>query len=189
MAEALARIHAIPVEPALGLGQPDQLADFEAFLDDLGMAHPALELGLRWLRTNPPTPGRSAVVHGDFRIGNLIVDPDGLAAVIDWELAHVGDPLEDLGWVSMRAWRFGSRLEVGGFADREEFLDAYEAAAGVSVDRSAVHWWEVMGTFKWGVMAMIQASAHLMGVSRSVELAAIGRRVAETEYDLLRLLP
>jgi len=128
-------------------------------------------------------------VHGDFRNGNLVVGPDGLRAVLDWELAHLGDPVEDLAWLCLRAWRFGAALPVGGFGRREELLAAYEAAGGRPVDPRALLWWEVLGTLRWGVICIMQTTAHRAGLSRSVELAAIGRRVCETEHDLLRLLP
>jgi hypothetical protein len=109
--------------------------------------------------------------------------------VLDWELAHLGDPIEDLGWYCVRAWRFGSPLPAGGMGTREELLAAYEAAGGGAVDPEALRWWEVLGTLKWGLFCMLQASTHLTGASRSVELAAIGRRVAENEWDVLGLLP
>ncbi|MET1040820.1 MAG: DUF6285 domain-containing protein, partial [Acidimicrobiales bacterium] len=128
------------------------------------------------------------VVHGDFRHGNLIVGPEGLRAVLDWELAHLGDPLEDLGWLCVRAWRFGGPGPVGGFGEREELYAAYEAAGGRAVDPDVARWWEVLGTLKWGVMCIIQTATHLTGQARSVELAAIGRRVCENEYDLLALI-
>ena len=118
-----------------------------------------------------------------------MVGPDGLRAVLDWELAHLGDPIEDLGWFCVRAWRFGSTDPAGGFGSRDELLAAYEAAGGGAVDPAELHWWEVLGTLKWGVICVMQATAHLTGLSRSVELAAIGRRVCETEHDLLELLP
>ena len=188
-AEALAGIHRIPVEAAPGIERPDQVAQFRDYLDALGEPHPALELGFRWLDANRPEPTRETVVHGDFRNGNLIVGPEGLRAVLDWELAHVGDPMEDLAWLCVRAWRFGEAPPVGGFGEREELYAAYEAASGHAVDPAVVHWYEALGTLKWGVMGMIQAAAHLTGASRSVELAAIGRRVCETELDLLELLP
>jgi aminoglycoside phosphotransferase (APT) family kinase protein len=186
---ALAQVHAIPVEAAPGLRATDQLEQFRAVLDVLGEPHPAFELGFRWLEANRPPPVAATVVHGDFRLGNLLVDEDGLRAVLDWELAHLGEPLEDLGWFCVRAWRFGSPLPAGGVATREVLVAAYEAASGATVDLSALRWWEVLGTLKWGVICVMQASGHLSGASRSVELATIGRRVCENEWDLLGLLP
>lgn len=187
---ALAAIHRIPRSDASGLETPDRLEQHRVILDELGEPHPTFELGLRWLRANrPPASSRPCVVHGDFRTGNLIIGADGLRAVLDWELAHLGDPLEDLGWFCVRAWRFGSDLAAGGFGSRQQLVAAYEAAGGQTIDREALRWWEVMGTFSWGVICMMQAATHRSGVSRSVELAAIGRRVCETEHDLLSLLP
>jgi aminoglycoside phosphotransferase (APT) family kinase protein len=186
---ALAQIHRIPPADVAGLHEADQLEQFRAVLDTLGEPHPAFELGFRWLEANRPPSARVTVVHGDFRLGNLLVDQGGLRAVLDWELAHLGDPLEDLGWFCVRAWRFGSPLPAGGVASRETLVAAYEAAGGARVDRDALRWWEVLGTLKWGVICVMQAFGHLSGATRSVELATIGRRVCENEWDLLGLLP
>jgi hypothetical protein len=127
-------------------------------------------------------------VHGDFRLGNLLVGPEGLRGVLDWELAHAGDPAEDVGWLCAPAWRFGGGAEVGGFGPLEELLGAYESAGGEPMDRDRVHWWQVYATVKWATICALQASAHLSGATRSVELAAIGRRVCESEWDLFTLL-
>jgi aminoglycoside phosphotransferase (APT) family kinase protein len=187
--EALARIHRIPLDVVPQLEHQDQVEQYRAVLDSTGEPHPAFELGFRWLEANRPPPTRTTVVHGDFRHGNIIVGPDGLRAVLDWEIVHVGDPMEDLGWLCVKAWRFGGSLPVGGFGTYEQLLDAYAAAADVDVDPEVVRWWEVLGTLKWGVMCMMQALTHLTGLSRSVELATIGRRVCENEHDLLLVLP
>lgn len=187
--EALAGIHSIPVDSVPGLEEVDQVAQFRAAHDSMGVPSPAFELGFRWLEANRPSSSASRVVHGDFRLGNLIIDGNGLRAVIDWELGHLGDPMEDLGWLCTKAWRFGNQPRVGGFGDVDDLVAAYEARAGVAVDRDALRWWETLGTLKWGVMCNMQANAHLSGMVRSVELAMIGRRVAEQEHDLLLLLP
>jgi aminoglycoside phosphotransferase (APT) family kinase protein len=186
---ALAHIHRIPTATAPELVAVDQVEQFLGLLDTLGEPHPAFELGFRWLERNRPPSELRSIVHGDFRNGNLIVGPEGLRAVLDWELAHLGDPMEDLGWLCVRAWRFGSPLPVGGFGEREALFAAYEDAGGGKVDPEVVRWWEVLGTVKWGVMCIIQSRSHLDGWSRSVELATIGRRVCENEHDVLRLLP
>ncbi|MGK2947912.1 MAG: phosphotransferase family protein [Acidimicrobiales bacterium] len=188
-AHALAAIHAMPVDAVDGLRPTDQLEQLRALLDGLGEPHPAFELGLRWLDAHRPATTDTAIVHGDFRLGNLLVGPDGLRAVLDWELAHLGDPLEDLGWLCVRAWRFGSPLPAGGVATRDELAAAYEAAGGRPVDPEALRWWELLGTLKWGVICIMQAWGHLSGAARSVELATIGRRVCENEWDVLQLLP
>lgn len=187
-AVALAGIHGVPLDAAPALPEHDQIEMFRSLLDSLGHAHPVFEVAFRWLDDHRPAAARRAVVHGDFRLGNFVVGPDGLRAVLDWELSHAGDPVEDLGWLCVRAWRFGSALPVAGLGTREELLAAYAAASGVEVGPDELRWWEVMGTLKWGVMCIIQTVSHLAGLSRSVELAAIGRRVCETEYDLLLLL-
>jgi aminoglycoside phosphotransferase (APT) family kinase protein len=187
--EAMAAIHALPLDAAPALRPTDQLAQYRAVLDGLGEPHPAFELGFRWLDANRPPENDPCIVHGDLRMGNLLVDHEGLRAVLDWELAHVGDPLEDLGWFCVRAWRFGSPLAAGGVATRDDLVAAYEARSGRPVDRDGLRWWEALGTLKWGVICVMQAWGHLSGASRSVELATIGRRVCENEWDLLGLLP
>jgi aminoglycoside phosphotransferase (APT) family kinase protein len=188
---ALAAVHSIDRELVSGLDPTDQFERFRELLDAMDEPHPAFELGFRWLERNRPPHRADTVVHGDFRNGNLVVGPDGLRAVLDWELAHLGDPLEDLGWLCVRAWRFGAAPRVGGFGEVDQLVAAYDSAPGSpgTVDRDALAWWEAMGTLKWGVMCMLQAATHLSGTVRSVELAAIGRRVCEVEHDLLLLLP
>jgi aminoglycoside phosphotransferase (APT) family kinase protein len=183
--EVLARLHSIPLESVPGLEDLDQVAQYRAVLDGVGQPHPTFELAFRWLEANRPPSARRAVVHGDFRNGNLIVGPEGVRAVLDWELAHAGDPMEDLGWLCVKSWRFGVDLPVGGFGTYDELIDGY----GGDVDRDALRWWEVLGNLKWGIMCIMQAITHTSGAVRSVELAAIGRRVCEVEWDLLELLP
>jgi aminoglycoside phosphotransferase (APT) family kinase protein len=188
--EIAAAIHATDVStlPALPvLDAEAQLAQYSSLLDALGEPHPALELGLRWLgeRVPPPSP-TPRLVHGDFRNGNIVVGTDGVRAVLDWELAHLGDPAEDLGWLCVRSWRFGvDDLVVGGFGRLDDLLDGYRAAGGDPPDRSVVHFWMTFGTLKWGAMTILQTFAHLQGAVRSVELATLGRRVVEMEWDLL----
>jgi aminoglycoside phosphotransferase (APT) family kinase protein len=185
----LASLHRIPVADFADLADTDQLAEYRAILDEMGQPHPAFELAFSWLAANRPERTGTVVVHGDFRNGNLMVGPEGVRAVLDWELSHRGDPLEDLGWLCVKAWRFGVDRPVGGFGDYDDLIGAYEAAGGGPVDRDALHWWEALGTLKWGVMCIAQALVHTSGGVRSVELAAIGRRVCENEWDLLALLP
>jgi hypothetical protein len=104
-------------------------------------------------------------------------------------MAHVGDPAEDLGWLCVASWRFGGRGRVGGVATLADTLAAYHAAGGdPAVTPAAVHWWEVLGTFKWATICVMQAAAHIDGSERSVELAALGRRTAAVERDLLDLI-
>ncbi len=191
--EIAARIHAIdtttlPEMPVLyGPAQADQYRDL---IDLFGEPHPAFELGLRWLHDNPPPePDEPRLVHGDYRNGNFIIGSEGVRSVLDWELAHLGDPVEDLGWLCVKSWRFGvNDRVVGGFGDVDDLLDAYERSGGARPDIDALRYWVVFGTLKWGVICIAQAFTHLQGIVASVELATLGRRVAEMEWDLLTLL-
>jgi len=185
--EVLARIHSVDPGSIGGLDASDVLEGARRLLDWLGEPHPAFELGFRRLEATRPASSRNVLVHGDFRNGNLIVGEEGIRAVLDWELAHIGDPLEDLGWLCVKAWRFGSELPVGGFGTYDDLVAAYEAASGEKVDRQALEWWEAVGTLRWGIFCILQAHMHTSGRIRSVELAAIGRRVCEQEWDLLDL--
>lgn len=185
---AAARLHTIDASHISGLTNSDQVVMYRRVMDDLGEPHPVFEVAFRWLEQNRPVSVATSLVHGDFRLGNVMVNEHGLAAVLDWELAHVGDPMEDLGWLCVRAWRFGGPNPVGGIGTYDELFDAYERASGVRPDAAVVRWWEILGTVKWGIMCISQANTHLSGVARSHELAAIGRRVCENEYDVLTML-
>ncbi|MDX6637017.1 MAG: hypothetical protein QOJ01_528 [Solirubrobacterales bacterium] len=181
---AIHELSSIPEDPAIAACEL-----WEAALDEWEHPQPALEAGLRWLRLNAPAPGPASLVHGDFRLGNFIASERGLEAVIDWELCHAGDPAEDLAWICVRSWRFGNdALPVAGMGLREDFLDAYEAAGGRRPDDARLRWWEVLGNVKWAVICARQARDHLTGVRRSHELASLGRRICEPEWDLLELV-
>ncbi|MFI6597568.1 phosphotransferase family protein [Nonomuraea sp. NPDC050536] len=185
---ALAAIHRMPLDAVAQAAPEDPLTQWRDVLDMLGEPHPVFEWAFRRLAATRPATTRTTVVHGDFRNGNLIVGPDGVRAVLDWELAHAGDPIEDLGWLCVKAWRFGEQPPVGGFGGYDELVEAYEKAGGQPVDRAALRWWETFGVLKWGIICVMQTMRHLRGGARSVELAAIGRRVCENEWDLLGLL-
>ncbi|GAC1593174.1 MAG: hypothetical protein NVS3B21_13890 [Acidimicrobiales bacterium] len=187
-ARFLAGLHRIDPTTIGGLDEPDPLGGLRTRRDELGATTPTFELALRWLSDHRPETTGITTVHGDFRLGNLIVGSEGLRAVLDWELVHAGDPLEDLGWLCVKAWRFGQPLAVAGVGTRDQLLDAYREAGGQAFDPAALRWWEVLNTLKWGLGCMGQASAHLNGAVRSVELAAIGRRACEQEWDLWLLL-
>lgn len=191
---AMARIHTIDPAPfGDRLDAEDHIARLREVLDLASGDHPALEAGLRHLERRPPPERPPALVHGDFRTGNLLVRPDadaapGLSAVLDWELAHLGNPIEDLGWFCVRAWRFGAPHRAGGFGSIEELLAGYASVSGVRVEPDELDWWELFGTLRWGVICVVQAESHLSGAVRSVELATIGRRACENEYDALGLM-
>jgi aminoglycoside phosphotransferase (APT) family kinase protein len=166
-----------------------EIAELERDYRSFGWPRPVFELALRWLRDHDPGPSDEVtLVHGDFRNGNLIVGPDGVRAVLDWELAHTGDPMEDLGWICVNSWRFGEiDKPVGGLGSREELFAGYQEA-GRRVDPERVMYWEVMGTLRWGVMCCGMMQRFRTGPEHSLERAMIGRRSSETEIDLLRLL-
>jgi aminoglycoside phosphotransferase (APT) family kinase protein len=200
LGRTLARIHAVDVAreglewlpaPPPGASSPEvQLANLRAAFDIAPSPAPVLELAYRWLEKNlPPELGRT-LVHGDYRMGNVIVGPEGLRAVLDWELAHVGDPHEDLAWMCTKTWRFGQvERAVGGVGDREPFYRAYEQESGRALDRAALRYWELLSSARCAAVWIAQLRAYLSGIIPSVEQAVIGRRMAETELDLLELLP
>jgi aminoglycoside phosphotransferase (APT) family kinase protein len=196
----LARIHRIPIEeygldvlpgPAPGRAPAEEeLNRFEQAYRILAVEpHPAFELAFRWLRERLPSGSERVLVHGDYRMGNVIFGPEGVRAILDWELAHIGDPMEDLGWISVRSWRFGNdHLPVGGVGTREEFFKAYEDAGGFPVEEGRVRFWEAFGNLRWGIICLSQARTYFSGHSSSVDLASVGRRTAETEWELLELM-
>lgn len=188
-ARALAAIHRAEWN-GLGLVREDPVEQWRDRLDAMGDTTATFEWAFRWLAARRPPPSTAVLVHGDFRMGNLMVDGSDLAAVLDWELVHVGEAYEDLAWFCVPAWRFGAAasLGAGGLGSIESLLQAYEEAGGATVDRAAFRWWLVLATLRWGVICRYQAERHLSGRTRSVELAAIGRRVCENEWDLLELL-
>ncbi|HYB89586.1 MAG TPA: phosphotransferase family protein [Candidatus Binataceae bacterium] len=198
LAEILAGIHRVdPVKHKLDFlpepGENAARAEVQRFDDSFRLLalepHPAFELAFRWLLGKIPRTPRKTLVHGDYRIGNVIFGPEGVRSILDWELSHLGDPMEDLGWICVRAWRFGNdQKPVGGLGMREDFFRAYEKASGIAVDPEAVRFWEVFGNLRWGIITISQARTHIDGYVKSVELASIGRRTAETELELLNLI-
>lgn len=199
MGVQLARIHAVPLTDALhflrsppeGSSAADEaLRTTRAIAEGLARHNPVWALALRWLSQRVPGDGlRRVLVHGDYRVGNLLVAPTGLAAVIDWEFAHVGDIHEDLAWPTMRDWRFErDALPVGGVGTLDDFHAGYAEAGGAPIDAKALAWWEVLGNLRWSVMCHAQAERHLSGRDPSVEYASLGRKSAEMEWEILHLL-
>jgi aminoglycoside phosphotransferase (APT) family kinase protein len=188
LGRTLAHIHAIPPDTVPGLESYEPLARLRADYDNVGEPLPTIEIALHWLARHRPDPVPETLVHGDFRTGNLIIAPNGLRAVLDWELVHHGDPREDLGWLCVKCWRFGSPLPAGGFGSVDTLLDGYAEVAGWRPEPRDVLWWQIYGTARWAVLCRQMAESHLSGATPSVELAAIGRRVCEQEHDLLLAL-
>ena len=200
LAEIAVRIHRVSPElPALeGLAAPPAgvspaLAELERVSEGIralaAEPHPALVLAERWLRERLPKRRRLALVHGDYRVGNVLFDEGGVRAVLDWELSKLGDPVEDLGWLCTRAWRFGNDdLPAGGLGTREALLAAYRDAGGGEVDPEHLRFWEAMGSYKVALVFIQQSWVYLTGRVPSLELASLGRRTAEAEEELVRLM-
>jgi aminoglycoside phosphotransferase (APT) family kinase protein len=187
LAEQLALIHAIP--PLDFLPRGDVLERFYDELDSVGEPHPAIEFGLAWVRERLPEPRELVFCHGDFRVGNIAVDEHGLVAVLDWEFAHLGDPVEDLAWPIVRAWRFGADdRRLGGVGEVEPYLERYNELTGRDIAPGELGVWEVLGNVKWAIGCLTQCRRHLNGQDRSVEYAVLGRMAAEMEYELLDLI-
>jgi aminoglycoside phosphotransferase (APT) family kinase protein len=187
----LARIHgldpaALPFLHTMTTAQ--QVAAYRDIFDSYAHPHPLAEYAFRWVAERLPADERLTVVHGDFRNGNMIVDEQGIAAVLDWEIAQVGDPMQDLGWLCVRTWRFGGARPVGGFGSYDELFAAYEAESGRPVDVDRVRFWEAFGCLKWAVMCMMKGQRPRFGAAQTLEAAAIGRRMDEPLWDFLRLV-
>ncbi len=195
LGEELAKIHTItpPREDLHFLEHPldspaqDSIAKYRAYLDMESEPHPVLEWGLRWLEVNAPNSHETVLVHHDFRTGNYMVDGEALTGILDWEFAGWSDPHEDLAWFCAKCWRFGSSFEAGGIADRAVFFDAYEEISGRKIDRDIIPYWEVMAHVRWAIVALHQCARHRSGEEPSLDMALIGRRLAELEYEILVL--
>jgi aminoglycoside phosphotransferase (APT) family kinase protein len=190
--QTLGHIHQMPLA-ALPVALPDHSGVLlferaQAFLDDHGNPSPVLQLALNWLREHARPAPRRTLVHGDFRNGNLLVDEAGLVAVLDWELAHLGDPLQDLGYVCANVWRFGSPLPVGGFGEYADLLAGYASVIGETPAMRDIHYWQVHAALSWGMVCLLMLRMYRSGEDPSLERAAIGRRLSEAEIDLLLLL-
>jgi aminoglycoside phosphotransferase (APT) family kinase protein len=195
--EALAAIHATPLDGLPPLTTSDaasELARYETVYRELDARRPVFEAAFRWLEDRAPPLRRPVLVHGDFRNGNLMIAPgpgphEGLVGVLDWELAHLGDPAEDLGWICVNSWRFGQwRRPVGGFGDYQDLLDGHAAAGGAPVTLERLLFWQALGSLKWGVMCLMMYASFASGADPSIERAMIGRRASEAEIDLVLLM-
>jgi aminoglycoside phosphotransferase (APT) family kinase protein len=191
--EALVPIHRTALPEGVSLKTADAAADLDRYEEvyrATGAQRPVLELAFQYLRRRIPEPVEPVLLHGDFRNGNIMFDPEtGVAAVLDWELAHLGDPAEDMGWICTNSWRFGRPdRPVGGFGDYADLLAGYAAAGGKPIELPRVRFWQMLGSLRWGVMCLTMYLSWASGVEKSVERPMIGRRVSETEADLVVLL-
>jgi aminoglycoside phosphotransferase (APT) family kinase protein len=188
MAEELAKIHAIPAERVAFL-PPSRLEQMADELEEMDEPHAAIELGLRWLRENRPADRPLVFTHGDYRIGNLVVGDGGLVGVLDWEFAHLDDPVRDMAFALVRAWRFGvPERRLGGVGDVGPYLERYNELTGLDVRPAELDYWELAGNVAWAIGCLTQMQRHLTGQDRSVELAILGRLGVEVEYEIVNLL-
>lgn len=191
--ESMARIHSVPLDELPSevhrFSIEQQLQRQQNLLDHHGNVSPVHQLALNWLVERRPLDGRHTLVHGDFRNGNLLVDEQGLVAVLDWELAHVGHPAEDLGYICGNVWRFGRMSKpVGGFGEYADLLAGYHSVAGWAPSLDEVHYWEVYCALSWGLVCLTMLDMYRSGSDQTLERAAVGRRMSESEIDLLLLL-
>ena len=178
------RLPALPV-----MDTAEALAELRSRFFAYGGDRPVLALALHWLEQHIPGPLPPRLVHGDFRLGNLLVDRGRLTGVLDWELAHLGDPHEDLAYGCMTVWRF-SRPDrpAFGLASLADWLAAYRAADGAAVDPARLRFWLVYRTFWWALGCLQMGGYWRSGSDRSIERVVVARRTAEQELDLLLLL-
>src|SRR3984893_30032 len=188
MAEELAKIHAIPAGRVSFLPEA-KLERMVEEVDEGGEPHPPIQLRLCWLGETRPPARDPVFVHGDYRIGNLVVGEDGLVGVLDWEFAHLDDPVRDLAFALVRAWWFGvPEKRLGGIGPVEPYLERYNELTGFDVQPYELDYWELAGNVGWAIGCLTQMQRHLTGQDRSVELAILGRLGAEVEYEICNLL-
>ena len=190
--KSLAKIHQTQLDDLKALDQvtfTDSLEKlFQVYLS-FNQSQPVFDLAFKWLEAQELTDYGNVLVHGDFRFGNFIISEENLESIIDWELAHIGNPMEDLGWLCVRSWRFGNfEKRVGGLGDIKDLIAGYESNSDIKIDESQLDIWQLYGSLRWGIICMMQTFAHLSGMVNSVEKAAIGRRVSETEFDLMNMI-
>ncbi len=192
LARELAAIHQIPLEKLPTLPSPNHatfLADLKVKFIEYGGDRPVMALAFKWLEDNVPTAVEPVLIHGDFRMGNIMVDAQGLAAILDWELAHLGDRHQDLAFGCINSWRFGHiDRPAFGVGQLEDLFSAYGCESGISVDPDRFRWWLVFSTLWWGICCLQMAEIWRSGLDAGLERAVIGRRASETEVDLLILL-
>ena len=190
--KSLAKIHQTQLDDLKALDQvtfADSLEKlFQVYLS-FNQSQPVFDLAFKWLEAQELTDYGNVLVHGDFRFGNFIISEENLESIIDWELAHIGNPMEALGWLCVRAWSFGNvEKRVGGLGDIKDLIAGYESNSDIKIDESQLDIWQLYGSLRWGIICMMQTFAHLSGMVNSVEKAAIGRRVSETEFDLMNMI-
>ena len=193
LAVNLARLHRIKApHPGLGFLKTmlarESIAHYRSYLDTLSCAYPVLEWGLRWCEINAPAKEDTTFIHRDYRTGNYLVHDGHLAGVLDWEFPAFGNPLEDVGWMCARCWRFARPdLPVGGIAGLDDFIPVYERESGRKVPPRDLNYWQVMAHLRWAMIALQQVGRHLSGAESSLELALTGHIISQLELEILDL--
>ena len=190
--KSLAQIHQTKLDQLQDLEQitfAESLNKLYTIYQSFEQPQPVFDLAFKWLENQDVIDYDKVLVHGDYRFGNFIISEEKLESIIDWELAHIGNPMEDLGWLCVRSWRFGNvRKRAAGLGDIEDLISGYESNSKINIDISQLDLWQLYGSLKWGIICMVQTFAHLSGAVNSLEKAAIGRRVSETEFDLMNMI-
>mgnify|MGYP001341516232 FL=1 len=190
--KSLAQIHKTKLEKLQDLEKitfSESLEKLFIIYESFDQPQPVFDLAFKWLENQKILDYEEVLVHGDYRFGNFIISEKKLESIIDWELAHIGNPMEDLGWLCVRSWRFGNvNKRAAGLGDVDELIAGYEANSEIKIDKSQLDIWQLYGSLKWGIICMVQTFAHLSGAVKSLEKAAIGRRVSETEFDLMNMI-
>lgn len=190
--KSLAQIHKTKLEKLQDLEKitfSESLKKLFIIYESFDQPQPVFDLAFKWLENQKILDYEEVLVHGDYRFGNFIISEKKLESIIDWELAHIGNPMEDLGWLCVRSWRFGNvNKRAAGLGDVDELIAGYEANSKIKIDKSQLDMWQLYGSLKWGIICMVQTFAHLSGAVKSLEKAAIGRRVSETEFDLMNMI-
>lgn len=190
--KSLAQIHKTKLEKLQDLEKitfSESLEKLFIIYESFDQPQPVFDLAFKWLENQKILDYEEVLVHGDYRFGNFIISEKKLESIIDWELAHIGNPMEDLGWLCVRSWRFGNvNKRAAGLGDVDELIAGYESNSKIKIDKSQLDMWQLYGSLKWGIICMVQTFAHLSGAVKSLEKAAIGRRVSETEFDLMNMI-
>jgi aminoglycoside phosphotransferase (APT) family kinase protein len=189
---SLAKIHNTPIKKLCNLKKAsfhDSLGELFKIYTSFKNPQPVFDLTFKYLQNESLNKYENTLVHGDFRLGNFIISENGLESIIDWELAHIGNPIEDLAWLCVKSWRFGNTKErAGGLGSLDDLLEGYQSVSNLKIDKTQLNIWQMYGSLKWGIICMVQTFAHLSGEIKSLEKAAIGRRVSETEFDLMEMI-
>ncbi len=198
--EILARIHAIDWRAAglEFLGPPDaagcglaEIEKWEAIVAREAIwPQPVLRAAFRWLRRHQPRPAqRLVLVHADYRTGNFLALPSGeIVGILDWEMTHLGDPLEDVAWACIRPWRWIGTEHIGGLLDRADFYRMYSEASGIEIDEESVRFWEVLGNVKLAAIFLTGGRSYCEGRTRSAMMAFLGRNTRRLELEVMDLM-